>query len=554
MKTLKKIFIMTLCITLSAALTLSTGAFADTADTGSSWGDVQQDNFTRTTSADAWNKGDPENVEVITDVGDGAIRLTEGKTDGSWTSPEMDVPDFEYMVASWTADTPEGTWVEIKARAYVTMYKEWTDWQSWGQWGTSIKRGSANTETDRAMVDTDTFIVLGEDGETASRIQLMAVLHSEDPAVTPTLRDISTTSLNTLDGQDIPVYHPDEDVELPEKVILDTPSYSQLRRDISINGGICSSTSMTMLLNDRDSSLDLFPEEIALRSYDFIYKGFGNWPFSTAAAGAYGYSAYVHYADFDFLRQELACGRSLAISVQYANSESGGNPYLENGAASDTGGHLITIVGYETIDGVDYFYSNDSATSPDAECALRRYRADQLDVCWSSRIVYVVSDQTERNAGQDAPQRIQGTLEPAEAEDTYRLMVNGEEVALSSTFSAKTSNLGGGTVFVITDNAQVETMPEPVEATTANSQLEYCKVDTDGHVVISTADMQELGVKGGTCYIITNNGPTYVAAFTLGPPAASGTTTIIIAVAVIAVILLAGGIMLQKKKQNRNSK
>ena len=509
MKHLKNAIAMLLCVVLCAGMTVCVSA-TEEADV---FGDVLQDNFMRITSADAWNQGTMENVEVTTEVGNGAIRLAEGQTEGTWTSQEIDVPAFEYMVASWSSDTPDGASVEIQARVYVDMYDQWSGWLSWGKWGTTIKRGSANTTEDLAKVDTDILTIRGSSGETSSRIQMRAVLRAKEGGESPVLRDVSTTSKNTLEGQAIPVYHPADGVELPEKVLLDTPAYSQMRRDSAIGSVICSPTSMTMMLNDRDSSLDLFPEEVALRNFDFIYEGFGNWPYTTAIAGSFGYSASCHYGDLDFVRQELAAGRSVALSVRYASSPSGSNPYLENGAANDTSGHLIVIVGYETIDGVDYFISNDAATSPDSACAQRKYRADQLDVCWNSRILYQVSSQPEANAGQYAPQRIEATLEMV-ATDSYALKVNGEEVELSKTFARKTSALGAGTAFLITDKAATDEMPEPTETTTANKVINYINVNGNGQLYISTAKMQQEGVKEATAYIIINNGPTYVASVT----------------------------------------
>lgn len=509
MKHLKNAIAMLLCVALCASLTVCVSA-TEEADV---FGDVLQDNFMRITSTDAWNKGTMENVEVTTEVGNGAIRLAEGQLEGTWTSEEIDVPAFEYMVASWSSDTPNGASVEIQARVYVDMYDQWSGWLSWGKWGTTIKRGSANTTEDLAKVDTDILTIRGSSGETSSRIQMRAVLRAKEGGESPVLRDISTTSKNTLSGQAIPVYYPHPDMELPEKVLLDTPAYSQMRRDSAIGSVICSPTSMTMLLNDRDSSLDLFPEEVALRNFDFIYEGFGNWPYTTAIAGSFGYSAACHYGDLDFVRQELAAGRSVALSVRYASSPSGSNPYLENGAANDTNGHLIVIVGYETIDGVDYFISNDAATSPDSACALRKYRADQLDICWNSRILYQVSSEPEQNAGQYAPERIEGELEMV-ANDSYVLKVNGEVVELNKAFARKTSTLGAGTAFLIADNATTDEMPEPVETTTANKVINYVNVNGNGQLYISTAKMQQDGIKEATAYIILNNGPMYIASVT----------------------------------------
>ena len=519
MKRSVRLLALLLCLTLCMSFTV----FA-TDDPQDVWGDVLQDNFVRITSSDAWNKGTYENTVLTEEVGNGAIRLTEGQLEGSWISQEMDVPAFEYMVASWSSDTPTGSSVEIMIRAYVDMKNDWSGWMSWGKWGTGIKRGSANTSDALAYVDTDILTIKGSSGETASKIQVKAVLRTVEGGKTPTLRDISATSKNTLEGQAIPVYHPNAGTELPEKVILDTPAYSQMRRDGSIGSVICSPTTMTMLINDRNPELDLFPEELALRDFDFAYEGFGNWAYTAAVGGAYGYSVSCHYTDLDFVRQELAAGRSVGLSVRYNSVNPSGSYYLENGATDDTAGHLIAIVGYETIDGVEYFYSNDSATRPDAKCALRKYRADQLDNCWQSRMAYTVSLEREVGAGQDAPQRIPAKLELSETNpDGYRLMVDGEQVVLNKSFLRKTSVTGAGTALLIAKDAPLEQMPEGMKVTTANAEnLTYVGVTNDGDVYISTSKMQSAGMTDGICYIIVNDGPTYVAEVTI--PAAEPAT------------------------------
>lgn len=508
MKQLWKKSLALLCVCALCASLMSFSAFADVDDV-SIWGDVAQDNFVRVSSAAAFAAGELQDVEVTDAVGDGAVRLVEGAQEGVWTSEEISVPAFEYAVASWGADTPDGTWVEVKIRAYVDMKKAWSGFVSWGKWGTSIKRSSTSSSDELAGMDTDTFFVRGSDGETGSKIQFQVILHSNNAGVTPTLRNVSATLQNTLDGQAIPTYIPNGNEPLPEKVLLDTPCYSQMVRDSSIGSVICSPTSMTMMLNDR--GLDLFPEETALREYDFAYEGFGNWAYTVAIAGSYGFSAYAHYADLDFVRHELAEGRSVALSVRYSSSTGGSNPYLENGAANNTSGHLICIVGYETIDGVDYFYSNDSAAGSDTQSALRQYRADQLDVCWASRIAYSVNTAPENNAGQDAPTRVEVELRPSEEKaDVYEIYLDGELMDFGTGFSAKTKKLGAGTAFLIADNGGAAELPEPVTPTTANNYRQYLGSPNGSTINLGAQRLADNGAQSATVYIICNDGITYV--------------------------------------------
>lgn len=490
-------------------------------------GDVYDANLIKLTSASAFQKGTLEGLTVDASAGDGALKLQQGALSGTYISEEIKTPAFEYLVASWNADTPEGTGVEIFARAYVDKHKAWSSWLSWGTWSPYIKRASTNDEDDLAKVDVDTFTVKGSSGETASRFQFKAVLTSQKAGESPVLRQIAATLKNTLAGQEIAVYHP-KGTELPEKVVLDTPSYSQMVRDRAIADVMCSPTTMVMLLNDRGE--DLFPEELALNEYDFDYEGFGNWSFTVASAGMYGYDAYCMYADFDTVREQLAQGYSVGISVKYSSSPGGTNPYLENGAANNTGGHLISIVGYETINGVDYFYSNDSAAGSDGAAALRKYKAEQLDFAWSGRLAYIVGDK-EQGAGFAAPRRVQAALSYVEgSENEYALMVDGARVELTRGFiSGKLRSLGNGTVLAI--RGQGEALPvfnDVTVSTTANHKVEYTvRMSDNGNLVIKPESyLQDADEAKLSVYVMANNGVTYVAELALQKEAAAPAPTI----------------------------
>ncbi len=470
------------------------------------------------TTAGDFAAGKLENVVADETVGNGAIVLKEGESEGTYTSEVLGTAPFEYMVASWSADTPKGTWIEVSARAYVDMKKGWTEWLSWGKWSDSVKRGSVSEECDLAYISTDEFIISGKDGETASKIQLKVTLHANNEGVSPAVRQLGATYKNTLEGQYItPVYY-GEAVELPEKVLLDTPAYSQMVREQSIAGSMCSATTICTLLNDRGENT--LPEEIALINYDSDYDGFGNWAFSVAAAGSYGYEAFVQYADLDILRQELAHGYSVGISVRYSSGTNGQYPYLENGAAGNTAGHLITITGYETIDGVDYFYSSDSAAGSDAGC-LRRYRADQLDEAWGGKVAYIIHDK-EENISACNPNRIECELVAA-GENEYTLMANGEAVKIGKNFTAakwKSDGCGIIAYYLEGKDANEAPMPENVKTSDANHTFRYTVKGSDnGNLAIKPSALMGGMKQPATMhlFIMTNSGTTYTASLELVP-------------------------------------
>ncbi len=409
-------------------------------------GEPVEGNLIRIHTLEDFEKGTLTNAEAsASQTSDGAVRLAAGQTDGEFVSPIFAVQPFEEMVASWNAQAPVGTYVEVKARAYIDTLNTWTEWLSWGKWSADITlRSSTDQQSDLAGMSTDEFIISGSDGKTASLLQLKVELHSDDPAATPVLEQVAVTYRNTLEGQAIPVTHSESQYEgtLPEKVEPTAPAISQSDsvREPSIGSVMCSAVTICTILNAHGE--DLLPEQVALLCYDTKYDGFGNWAFSVATAGAFGYDAYVQYADLDLLRNELANGNPVGISVRYSASENGSYPYVE-GAPLDTAGHLITITGYETVDGVDYFYSSDSAAGSDVSC-LRRYRADQLDVAWGGHIAYIVHEKQDPSV--PAVENVEAELMPVEGkENAYALKADG--IQMDTSFrSNKLSAKGGGIV------------------------------------------------------------------------------------------------------------
>ena len=119
----------------------------------------------------------------------------------------------------------------------------------------------------------------------------------------------------------------------------------------------------------------------------------------------YGYRAYARFGDYDLLRKEIAAGRSVGVSVHYANSREKaaerGLPYLA-GAPCTTPGHILTVRGFGAEDGQEYVYVCDSAAERDEEAHLR-YRKEQFLEAWSGRLCYLVDAEPETREGLSVP-------------------------------------------------------------------------------------------------------------------------------------------------------
>ena len=375
------------------------------------------------------------NVVVNESICDGALELSSENgtyiSDGYFLSPEIQVPKFQYMVLSWNADTPEGTYVEAEARVLVNHCDEsgnniqtWTDWLSWGKWSPHIDRKSASTDLPLAKVITDELKIKGSSGETAEVVQIKVTLHTDNKEVTPILRYIHGSLKNTLEGQNIEKII---DKEVDENKIYQTiniQSFSQSIRCPKISDSICSPTTMTILLNRFGENL--LPEEVAHSSLDSNY-GFGNWSFAAAIAGSYGYKSYVDYTTIEGLKAEISKGYPVGVSVQYSNEKNDKYPYIE-GTTGRTPGHLMTICGFTKRDEVEYIVVNDSYAK-DNESARREYKVEEFKNAWKN-VAYIVRDKVT-NAGTSPTKRLNAELRPSNDNGKYELYYNNSKVDMT---------------------------------------------------------------------------------------------------------------------------
>ncbi|MDD6046937.1 MAG: C39 family peptidase [bacterium] len=452
---------------------------------------------------------------VPTSVGNGALALAEGATEGTFTSAVYTIADFYKMVGSWNAAIYDGTSVEIEARAFTDG--AWDDWFSWGKYGMSILRGCNDDDA------VDEYVP----GGTITKAQFRAVLRRDSADVqSPVLRQMTFS----VKGGDVVAAYPETPVTaLPASKFNATPAYSQLIRDPEIGGSICSPSTITVLLNARNPELDLIPEELALSVQDFNY-GFGNWAFCTSAAGLYGYESYAQYGNKDIILQELANGRSVGLSVSYSPSSSSSYPYLP-GSYGGTGGHLISIIGYEYEDGVMdddhlYFISSDTYSKNDAT-SFHRYQWKYLKNCWTNQLMYCISSTPESGAPVTGVERIAATLNATEKENVYTMKADGSAVDLTDFTIGKRATLGRGVLAYTVEGIRT-TASEASDASivyenriqvSANNTFFYTGIKTndDGNLVFDAADaLYKAGIPEGetrtlTVYAMANNGRRYTA-------------------------------------------
>ena len=292
---------------------------------------------------------------------------------------------FSAAVPSWSADTPEGSWVELRIRA--RRDGRWSGWFSMGTWASgngAVKRHSlAEQKVEGARLDTDTLVL----DSPAEAFQLRIVLYSADGTALPALRRVGVAYSDpkpvsvTQATQDDPAGtspatgQPSWTGELPE-----VPRCSQM---VYPDGGRvwCSPTCVAMILSywrgDSGPCEPLIRRAVA-GTYDSVYEGNGNWAFNTAYAAAEGFEACVaRFSSLSRLEPWLAAGVPVALSVSWNNDE---GRVLSGAPVAKSSGHLTLLVGFD-VEGNLIMHE---PASPNNESVRRIYRRAELEERWLS--------------------------------------------------------------------------------------------------------------------------------------------------------------------------
>ncbi|MFI7426162.1 C39 family peptidase [Micromonospora sp. NPDC049836] len=334
---------------------------------------------------------EPTGTTPFTDEHTGATRTWEYAT---WTSPERQIGfDATELVASWNAETPAGTWIQVEMLGTYNTGEQ-TDWYVMGRWASGdqdIKRATLDGQGDDwSTIWTDTFSIDDADagvllrsyqlrltlyrapGQTASpRVWMLGAMSSNVPdrfTVTPSKGGIAW-------GTELPVPRYSQNIHIGEYPEFD-------------NGGEawCSPTSTEMVVEywgRKPSAEDIAwvdpsyadptVDHAARMTYDYEYEGAGNWPFNTAYAASFpGLDARVtRMHSLDEVERFIKAGIPVVTSQSFLASELDGANY-------GTSGHLFVIVGFTAEGDV---IVNDPASSSD-EVVRNVYKRSQFEQIW----------------------------------------------------------------------------------------------------------------------------------------------------------------------------
>ncbi len=317
-----------------------------------------------------------------------------------WTSPWVR-PGFGLteMIASWNANTPNGTWIEVLGRGRTG--NDTGSWDVLGRWAghdagfhrTSV-RGQGD---DYADVAVDTVRMNGSARYTAWQLRV-TLLRPRGSEREPAVHSIGAMASRVPSGAPAT-----SRTTMRRTVDITVPRYSQMIHRGEYpqydNGGEawCSPTSVAMLLSHwkagptrreyawvNDSYAQPWVDHAARNTYDYAYDGAGNWPFSTAYAGKQGLDAFVtRLRSLRGAEAFIRAGIPLTLSIAYDSGE------LDGSAIGSTNGHLLVVRGFTKAGNV---ITNDPAAASSA--GVRRiYQRGQFERAWLSAtggVTYVV--------------------------------------------------------------------------------------------------------------------------------------------------------------------
>ncbi|MFI6940085.1 peptidase C39 family protein [Streptomyces sp. NPDC050418] len=331
----------------------------------------------------------PAGVREYTDPHTGTTANWEYAT---WTSREhrLAVPATE-AIASWNADTPAGTWIEIELQGTYSDGTA-TPWYVMGRWAAGdedIRRTSVDDQSDgKSSIWTDTFAI--DDPATGLRLTAyrlrLTLLRKPGSGATPTVWRAGAMGSDVPDRFEVPASAPGLAKELA------VPRYSQNTHVGQYpeydNGGEawCSPTSSTMIIEywgrgpTPEDLAWVNPEfddpqvcHAARFTYDYQYEGCGNWPFNAAYAASYEnlQGVVTRLGSLTELESLIAAGIPAITSQSFLKEEL-------TGAGYGTSGHLMTVIGF-TADGD--VIANDPA-SPSNEAVRRVYKRREWENIW----------------------------------------------------------------------------------------------------------------------------------------------------------------------------
>jgi hypothetical protein len=344
-----------------------------------------------------WAGGALRLTQPMATITVGGVRYQSARWTARWTA----AAEFTELVPSWSARTPSGSWVRMLVRVRDTQGRvsRFKDLGRWSVGDKFLKRRSSGSQTD-ALVTVSTDTLRAQPGVRLNGYQLRMQLLRRVGHAGPAVRSVSAIA-SVPPGTPAAVSQPVSSTP----VSLPVPGYSQMihrGQDPEYGGGgeaWCSPTSLSMILGYygrlpspasyrwvKASYADRWVNAVARMTYDYRYRGTGNWPFNTAVgANRVGDAFVTRLTDLRMAEPFLRAGIPLAVSIQFSRGQLAGAPI------SASAGHLVVLSSL-TASGNPIVMD---PAAPNDATVQRTYDRAQFERAWiggSGGTAYVVHD------------------------------------------------------------------------------------------------------------------------------------------------------------------
>jgi hypothetical protein len=316
---------------------------------------------------------------------------------GSWTSEWIPVAfAFDEVIASWNADTPASSWirVDMQARGAGRETKFYT-MAVWASDDIDVHRTSVPGQRDAdGDLNIDTF-VRAKDAQPLDAFRLRATLYRKaGSAATPSVRLLGAMASATFAHQ-IPSTFDGKTADVRVPMLSQETHAGEFPEYDGGGEAWCSPTSTAMILGfhgtgPSEDDLARFPGDryddpevdyAARYTFDWNYRGAGNWPANVAYAARFGLEGFVtRLRSLNEVQPFLDASIPLVASI---------NGQLPGFLLTSTNGHLLVIRG---IDANGDVITNDPAAKSNSE-VKKTYGRAAFERVWlggSGGIVYVM--------------------------------------------------------------------------------------------------------------------------------------------------------------------
>ena len=288
------------------------------------------------------------------------IKLSQSFYEGYLVTPVIETTEFTEITPSWNSRTNKENSVELLIR--LKIGENWTQYISYGIWSTDGNNIGIKEDQSSELVRVTTDRIFVNHGLYADSVQIKVIFRGKEPKLRLIAFSTDAGAEEKIDGDYL-------------KIIENVPMISQLASGHKVCHSICSPTSLTMVLKYHHVPVEL--NDVTKGTFNTGSELYGDWPQNVAYAGEQGMRAYTEKCvSINTVKNLVARDIPVVASVVSKSKDE-----LEGAISAFPDGHLMVVIGFKIIDGIEYIVVNDPAANSDEE-VRKYYKSEQWIRAW----------------------------------------------------------------------------------------------------------------------------------------------------------------------------